>query len=278
MLDSFDYKEPQCKLCDGKSFYYPDKDAPKERIPLSRIIQKLDACYNKNDYVEAGRLLFYWQKEAQTLLDKQGELSIVNELLGHLRKINDKVKGLNAIDRANELISILNAEDNFSSATIYLNIATTLKAFNEPQKALALYDKAFEIYSKNGEKSMPYLAGFYNNKALTLVDLLDYNGAEECYNNALKYLENSETKLTDGAITYVNMAHLYAKMQDKTKVINSLFSAYGLLTDENINQNGYYAYVLEKCAPSFRQFGYNKIADDFQKLSGEIYERTWHFV
>ena len=75
MIDSFDYKEPSCKLCDGKSFYYPDKDAPIGHIPVSRIIEKLDACYNKNDYVEAGRLLFYWQKEAQNLLDKRGELS-----------------------------------------------------------------------------------------------------------------------------------------------------------------------------------------------------------
>ena len=274
MLDSFDYKEPQCKLCDGKSFYYPDENAPKGRIPVSRIIQKLDACYNKNDYVEAGRLLFYWQKEAQSLLDLQGELSIVNELLGHLRKINDKDNGLKVIDRANELISLLKAEGNFSSATIYLNMATTLKAFNKPQKALALYDKAFEIYTKNGDKSNPYLAGFYNNKALTLVDLLDYQGAEVCYLNALKYLINTENQLTDGAITYVNMAHLYDKMQDRTKVVDSLFKAFGLLTDENIVKNGYYAYVLEKCAPSFREFGYEKIADDFIKLSGEIYERA----
>ena len=275
MLDSFDYKEPQCKLCDGKSFYYPDKDAPKGRIPISRIIQKLDACYNKNDYVEAGRLLSYWQKEAQHLFDMQGELSIVNELLGHLRKVNEQDKGLEAVKRADELISILKAEDNFSTATIYLNMATTLKAFNQPQQALSLYDKAFEIYTKNGDKSKPYLAGFYNNKALTLVDLLDYSGAEMCYQNALKYLQG-ETKLLDGAITYVNMAHLYDKMQDRTKVVDCLFKAFGLLTDERIVQNGYYAYVLEKCAPAFRQFGYEKIAVDFIKLSGEIYERTWH--
>ena len=274
MLDSFDYKEPQCKLCDGKSFYYPDKDSAKGHIPVSRIIQKLDACYNKNDYNEAGRLLFYWQKEAQSLLDSQGELSIVNELLGHLRKVNDQEKGLEAVKRADELISILKAEDNFSSATIYLNMATTLKAFNMPEKALSIYDKAFAIYTKNGDKSLPYLAGFYNNKALTLVDLLDYEGAEKCYKNALNYLKNTQNELTDGAITYVNLAHLYDKMQDNTKVVDCLFSAYGLLTDETITQNGYYAYVLEKCAPSFRQFGYEKIASDFEKLSGEIYERT----
>ncbi len=274
MLDFFDFKEPSCKLCDGKSFYYPDKDAPIGRIPVSRIIEKLDACYNKNDYAEAGRLLFYWHNEAKNLLDKQGELSIVNELLGHLRKVNDKENGLKAVARADELINLLELGDTLSSATIYLNMATTLKAFNQPQKALSIYDKAYSLYTKFGDKSIPYLAGFYNNKALTLVDLLDYNGAEECYQNALKYLKGTPNELSDGAITYVNLAHLYDKMQDRKKVTDCLFTAFNLLTDDSINQNGYYAYVLEKCAPSFSQFGYDKIASDFIKLSGEIYERT----
>ena len=274
MIDSFDYKEPSCKLCDGKSFYYPDKDAPIGHIPVSRIIEKLDACYNKNDYDEAGRLLFYWQKEAKSLLDMRGELSIVNELLGHLRKVNDKENGLKAAQRADELISLLKLDNSLSSATIYLNMATTLKAFNEPSKALLLYDKAHALYTKFGDKSLPYLAGFYNNKALTLVDLLDFKGAEECYQNALKYLKGTPTELTDGAITYVNLAHLYDKMQESKKVTDCLFTAFNLLTDENITQNGYYAYVLEKCAPSFKQFGYDKIANDFIALSGEIYERN----
>ena len=42
MIDPFDYKEPSCATCGGKDFYYPNPDAPKGRIPVSRIIEKLD--------------------------------------------------------------------------------------------------------------------------------------------------------------------------------------------------------------------------------------------
>ncbi len=274
MLDPFDYKEPSCTLCDGKDFYYPNNDTPIGRIPLSRVIEKLDECYNKNDMQEAGRLLFYWQEEAKTLKDLQGELSIVNELLGYLRKTNDLERGFIAIDRAFFLIESLQQTESVSSATIYLNIATTLKAFGKAEKALPLFDKAFSIYSKDLEKNKALLSGFYNNKALTLVDLKDYDGAIECYNLALTNLKFTDREHVDGAITLVNMAHLYDMLSNKQKTVDCLFSAFDLLNNEQNEHNGYYAYVLEKCAPSFRQFGYHKIADDFEKLSGEIYERT----
>ena len=274
MLDSFDYKEPSCALCEGKDFYYPDKNAPIGRIPVARVIEKLDECYNKNDMQEAGRLLFYWQEEAKALKDQQGELSIINELLGYLRKIGDVEKGLLAVERAMFLIESLGNTDTVSSATIYLNVATTLKAFKQPKKAIPLFEKAFSIYSKDLEKNRSLLSGFYNNKALTLVDLKDFKGAIKCYNLALENLKFTDRELTDGAITLVNMAHLFDALDDRRKVVDCLFSANDLLNDERNEFNGYYAYVLEKCAPSFRQFGYEKIADDFEKLSREIYERT----
>lgn len=274
MLDSFDYKEPSCALCEGKDFYYPDKDAPIGRIPVARVIEKLDESYNKNDMQEAGRLLFYWQNEAKVLKDLQGELSIVNELLGYLRKVNDEEKGLVAIERALFLIDSLDATKSVSSATIYLNIATTLKAFGKAEKSLPLFDKAFSIYSKDLESNKPLLSGFYNNKALTLVDLKDYDGAIKCYNLALENLKYTDREYVDGAITMVNMAHLYDALSNRQKTIDCLFSAYDFLNDERNEHNGYYAYVLSKCAPSFKQFGYHKIADEFIKLSREIYERT----
>ncbi len=174
---------------------------------------------------------------------------------------------------AKDHISLGNT-DTVSSATIYLNVATTLKAFKQPKKAIPLFEKAFSIYSKDLEKNRSLLSGFYNNKALTLVDLKDFKGAIKCYNLALENLKFTDRELTDGAITFVNMAHLYDTLSNRQKTVDCLFSAFDLLNNEQNEHNGYYAYVLEKCAPSFRQFGYEKIADDFEKLSREIYERT----
>ena len=60
MIDPFDYKEPACALCGGKEFYAPDENAPAGRIPVKRIMAKLDESFNRNDMAEAGRLLEYW--------------------------------------------------------------------------------------------------------------------------------------------------------------------------------------------------------------------------
>ena len=72
MLDGFDYKEPACSLCGGKDFYSPDKDAPSGRIPVMRIIEKLDGFLNRNDTESARAHLVYWKKEAYRLLQKSG--------------------------------------------------------------------------------------------------------------------------------------------------------------------------------------------------------------
>ncbi len=79
MLNSEDYKEPTCLLCEGKDFYYPKNDKPDSIIPMQRIINKIDSLFNKNDFESAGRLLNYWKNEAINLRDKRGELSITNE-------------------------------------------------------------------------------------------------------------------------------------------------------------------------------------------------------
>ena len=53
-----------------------------------------------------------------------------------------------------------------------------------------------------------------------------------------------------------------------------MYKAYNLLNDESIEQNGYYAYVLSKCAPSFGHFGFTLIEKEYNELSEKIYERA----
>ena len=54
MLDPFDYKEPSCPTSDGKQFYYPSQDDPKGKIPVRRIIERLDSFFEVNDTAGAG--------------------------------------------------------------------------------------------------------------------------------------------------------------------------------------------------------------------------------
>ena len=274
MIDKFDYKEPSCALCGGKEFYNPELNTAKGRIPVKRVIEKADGYFNKNDLLGAKRHLEYWKKEAKELGDLNGELSVVNELLGLYRKNGDNDNALRVIDRALSLIDELKLGETVSGATIFLNAATTFKAAGYPDKAIPLYEKTLAIYKANLDEFDEKFGGFYNNYALALTDVGDYKKAEECYYNAISVMEKAEHGKPDLAITYVNLAHFYEKAENNNKITDCMFTAYNLLCDESNIKNGYYAYVLEKCAPSFKYFGYDKIADDLFKEAKEIYERS----
>ena len=274
MIDKLDYAEPSCAICGGKEFYNPELATAKGRIPVKRVIEKADEYYNKNDLAGAKRHLEYWEKEARELNDDSGELSVTDELLGLYRKNGEEENAFRAIDRALYLIEKSELGGTVSAATIYLNAATTMKAFGKAKDALPLYEKTLEIYKANLAENDARFGGFYNNYALSLTDVGDYVNAERCYLKAVSVMENAENGKPDAAISYVNLAHLYEQAEKADKITDCLFKAYGLLNDDKNVKNGYFAYVLNKCAPSFKYFGYDKIAIDFEKEAKEIYERS----
>ena len=53
-----------------------------------------------------------------------------------------------------------------------------------------------------------------------------------------------------------------------------LKKAEAILEDEQIERDSYYAFVCEKCAPSFDYFGYFMFAKELYEKSREIYERS----
>ncbi len=274
MIDKFDYAEPACPLCDGKDFYYPEGEMPKGTIPVDRIIDKVDSLFNKNDYTEAGRILEYWKNEAISLCDKRGELAIQSELIGYYRKQSNMEKGLLSVTRARELINELNQECTVSGATITINCATAYKAFGKSTAAIPLYIRAEEIYKKLLSPNDEKFGGLYNNMALALVDLGEFEMAKESYSKALNVMEMAEHGEAECAITYINMAHMYEAMGNIEKMYSCMDKAYELLQSKSLVHDGYYAFVIEKCAPSFEYFGKSGIAEAMKKEAAEIYARS----
>ena len=245
-------------------------------IPVSRVIEKLDALLSGNDLAGAERLLEYWMNEARLLGDARGELSLVNEMLGLSRRLGNKEKGKAAVSRALLLLRETEMDGTVSAATILLNAATTKKAFGSPEEAVPLYERAAEIYrtQKLDEKDARY-AAFYNNYATTLVDLTHYGKAKALYEKALS-LTLEIGNLLDYAVTLVNMAHMYeaAESIESEKITDCLTRAEALLLEEISERTPYYAFVAEKCAPSFEYFGYFFTAKTLHERSREIYERS----
>ena len=275
MIDPFDYKEPSCALCGGEDFYYPNPDAPQGRIPVDRIISKLDGFFEKNDLDGAERHLTYWLSEATSLNDKSGELSVLSELIGLYRKTGNAEQAGKVVSRGITLVEELGLTDTVSGATVFLNAATTMKAFGDPSSALPYYAKAEKVYLNLLEPDDPRLAGLYNNRALSYADLKQIDKAEKDYLSALAVLEKRAGNENEIAITYVNYAHLAEN--DPTK---SVFFPIELMKKawENLNlpieHNGNHASVCDKCAPSFAHFGFKEEAKTLELRAKEIYERN----
>ncbi len=274
MIDKFDYAEPACALCGGKEFYDPDENAPLGRIPVGRVLEKADGLFGRNDYAEAGRLLTYWREEAIALKDKQGELSMESELVGFYRKQGDRERGLASVARALSLVEELAQGDMAAGATVLINCATAYKAFGMAEEALPLYRRAEQTYQNTLSPNDARFGGLYNNMALALQDLGQWQEAEAAFFWALAVMETVPCGEAESAITCINLAHLYECLGETDMIAGCMEKARSLLQSEHLTHDGAYAFVLEKCAPSFGHFGDAETCEAFKKEAEEIYARA----
>ena len=269
-----DYKEPRCVLCDE-----PFGAEPEVRpIPQQRVLQKVDEYMSHRDYAGVERTLLYWLDEAQLGHDKRGELMLRNEFIGHYRKVGDKAKAMDHIDKALALLPELHFEDSVSAGTTYTNSATACNAFGENERAIDLFQKAKTVYESSTRTDPKLLGGLYNNMALTLTDLKRYDEAWALYDHALNVMGKVPGGELEQAITYLNMADLHYTQAGSglvdTEIEDDLAKAWQLLNAGNAPRDGYYAFVCEKCAPTFEWYGEDDRAAELTARAKEIYERT----
>mgnify|MGYP002623638234 CR=1 FL=1 len=268
-----DYAEPRCLLCDEP--YGVMKEI--KPVPQQRIIQKMNDYMSRRDYQGAERHLKYWLEEAKLGHDKGGELLIQNELVGHYRKTGKKENAFQSINEALRLLKELDFENNVSAGTTYVNCATAYNAFGENEKSLELFKMAKGVYESHDNTSPDLLGGLYNNMALTNVALGNYEEALTLYDKALKVMENVENGVLEQAITFLNMADLLEARDGLEKAESTIFEyldkAYELLNDKDVKRDGYYAFVCEKCAPSFSYYGYFLASKELTQRAESIYER-----
>ncbi len=255
---------------------------PTGYVPIGRVLEKVDALAAQNDREGIERVLSYWEKEARTLGDDKGLLEILSEQIGLYRRSDEEQKGLAAVHEALQLLEEEFEEESVPNATIYLNCATTLKAFRRLDEAMGLYEKARSVYERLLPPTDYKLAGFYNNYATALADLGRQQEAEDCYRKAIAVLK-SEDYHPEAAISYVNIAQLkydcYMKahpddeaLDDATEqaVESCLDDAYAHL-EAAAQRDGNFASVCAKCAPVFGFFGYFMQKSELEKWADAIY-------
>ena len=268
-----DYTDPQCPFCTDAYKNQP----PVKSIPVGRILDKADEYFSRNDYAGAERHFLFWLEEAKEGNDDRGAFALRNELMGLYRKTGKREKALENLSETLGLIKKMGIEDTVSAGTAFVNAATVYKAFSMSEKAVPLFEKAREIYERELKEGDGRLGGLYNNTALALVDLKRYSAAREIYGKALKVMEKAEHGELERAITCLNLANLAEAergLEDAAEEIAELVgTAEKLLDTPSLPRNGYYAFVCEKCAPTFGYYGYFAFEAELKRRAGEIYER-----
>ena len=273
-LEPEDYVEPRCVLCGDAYGAMPEVKS----VPQQRIVAKMDEYMAHRDYAGAERHLLYWLEEAELGHDLRGQLLLRNELAGHYRKVQDKENAILNAEKALELLKALDFEDTISAGTTYVNAATVMNAFGEDERSLELFGKARTVYENAPRTDKALLGGLYNNMALTYTSLGRYGEASELYEKALSVMQSVPGGKLEQAITYLNMADMYGKMKGEENAEKEIFAcldrAESLLAGNDGADDGYYAFVMEKCAPTFAHYGYFMAAETLRKKAEEIYARA----
>ena len=269
-----DYMEPRCLLCDEP---YGAKPAVKT-VPQQRIHDKMDEYMSHRDYAGAERHLLYWLEEAKLGGDQRGELLIRNELVGHYRKVANKEKAFENGEIALQLLETMDFGATISAGTTYTNVATAYNAFGKNERALSLFEKARTVYESTPNTKPQLIGGLYNNMALTLVKLSRFTEAYTLYDKAMKQMAKVPGGVLEQAITCLNVANAveaeFGPEKAEKRISELLDQAYDLLDDASAPRDGYYAFVCEKCAPTFSYYGYFAAAEELKKRSEELYART----
>ncbi len=265
-INKEDYEEPCCPYT---------KPQATERIPIGRVIEKLDEYLNANDYAWAERHLKYWEEEARAFGDNDGLLSLLNEQIGLYRKTVKEEEAMKACEEALNVAHEIGLDGTVSMGTTLINVATAYKSFEKTNEAIELYKKAKEIYESHLKDDDEKLASLYNNMAVSLIEVKEFDEAEELFNKALKIMEKMDQGELEMAITHCNLADLYAAKygteEGEAKIMENMNIAEELLNKENLDRNGHYAFVCEKCAFVFTCYGYFVTGNELKKRAEEIY-------
>lgn len=239
---------------------------------LAAVIAESDRLFNQGDHTAVGEHLRRALESAVKSGDRQSELSILNELMGHYRMSNDRERGLSAVFDAIELIRELGIADSVSAGTIFINAATALHAFGEYEKAQEYYSCAYRSYTLNLAPDDRKFAGLFNNMAAVYLSQKDFELAKAYYLEALAVLKEYG-EMMDIAVTYVNLAQcVYIADPLDLEADAYLNMAMNCFDAPLCVRDGYYAHTCIKCAGAFGVLGRKDLEKELNSRAKEIYE------
>ena len=253
----------------------PDTEPCPQALDVPQLIGRFDALCSPGREEDARDLLEQALETAKHGGDWRAELSITSELLGQYRRTQEAEKALNAVNHALEIIRVHHMGRTVSGATILLNAATTLKAFGHAAESIPIFTHVARVYADNLDPADYRFAGLYNNMALSYDDIDDVESAERFFMLALKTIEQTVHPENDSAVTWCNLAEMYGKRDlEDERIGDCLEMAWDCLSAPDLPRDGYHAFTISKCAPTFDYYGYFLYAKELRERAEKIYAGT----
>lgn len=251
-----DYSDSRCCFDASQYTGHPDAQPCPCSVNVPELVKKLDELQNSGRLAAARELIEHGVSSAHKSGDWRSELSLQSELMGLHRRTGDKAAAQAAVDRGIELIRLHHLGDTVSGATIMLNAATTMKFLGLSADALPIFRHVSRVFGASLDPADYRFAGLYNNMALSMEDVGDFDGAQRHFFMALDIIKLCRDPGNDEAVTWCNLAELYERMGLDDKIESALDNAYACLTDPELPRDGYHAFTLSKCIPTFDRLGY----------------------
>ena len=244
-----------------------------EKVPVGRVIARLDELLARGDTEGAERLLRNWDREARELRDGRGLLQILSEEVGFFRWSGRPDDAVRCAAEAVGEVRRQGLSDHLSGATILLNCATTLCAFGRREEGWPLFETVRRVYDRELPPGDFRRAGLANNMASSL-PAEETDRAIELYGEALRVLNGRAEYVSEIAVTYVNMAQAADRKDPLDERIETwLDLAEQALDREDAVRDGNYADNCSKCETVFAHFGRFFAAERIRDRRLEIYER-----
>lgn len=267
--------EPVCCFDAREYTGVPDTRPCPRALDVPQVIKELDALYENGRDSQAERFLEAQREKASLAGDWRGELSMLSELMGQYCRSKNKEKGLKSVEDGLRLIREHNLGQTLSGATVMLNAATTMKCFGQTEVSIPVFSHVCRVYAQNLDPMDYRFAGLYNNMALSCADAGRYEEAERYYQLAMKIMSKLPAGENEIAVTLCNLAELYDRQDHEDMRIGQCMErAWEVLNTPGLPRDGYHAFNIAKCAPSFDYFGYFLWAKELKERAEKIYGGT----
>lgn len=268
-----DYAEPCCCFDASQYTGTPDADPVSDPVSVPEVIAGLDSLNNSGREAEGMAYLEQWLKVCRQKGDWRAELSVLSELLGQYRRRGEREKGIRTVNEAMELLRSHSMGSTVSGATILLNAATTMKCFGLAKESIPVFRHVSRVYADHLDPLDYRFAGLYNNMALSCADIGETDNAEKYYRLAIGILEHIPLQQNDIAASWCNLAELFdAQDPEDPRIDDCMEKAWENLNAPELPHDGYHAFTISKCAPTFDRLGYFLYAGELKKRAEEIYE------